>query len=414
MAEPIQSKRARKRQHEENLIRLKERKAKYGIDPPLSLLNEIDHEEECIAKLDQEIREDLRLLSPLPPQRYGRFIGRKGSLDKVFAALEDPEAHWIIAIDGIGGVGKTALAREVVNRSLEAGDFYAVVWESAKPEEFTGGGTQEQFTADIDFDNLLDLIGRKLGYFEVASKRTIEEKRKLVRYILGNERYLVVVDNLETLGGYRDLVNNLGGMFTRSKAILTTRKKVAEFRHIYSVSLGGMERDESIEFIRSVAGERGEAGDVIRLADEATLERIHAATGGLPLAMELVVGQATRSSLEAVLERLQTVNFQAIERPDSAEDVYNQFFKFIYWDAWKQLSDEAKTLLIGLGTFDLAEGADEEELAIVSGLGVTILGDVAGELIGHSLIHRSIRDVQPIFFLHPLTHRFVQSDLVRA
>jgi hypothetical protein len=414
MTEPIQSKRARKRQHEKNRLLLEERKAKYGINPPLSLLNEIDHEEEQIEKLHQEIREDLRRLSPLPPQRYGRFIGRKNSLNKIFAALVDPEAHWIIAIDGIGGVGKTALAREVVNCSLETGDFYAVVWESAKPEEFTGGGMQQQFTADIDFDNLLDLIGRKLGYFEVASKRTIKEKRELVRHILGSERYLVVVDNLETIEGYRDLVNNLDGLFARSKAVLTTRKKVAEFRHIYSVSLGGMERDESIEFLMSVAEERGEAGDVIRLADEATLERIHTATGGLPLAMELVVGQATRSSLEAVLERLQTVNFQAIERPDSAEDVYNQFFKFIYWDAWKQLSDEAKMLLIGLGAFDLAEGAEEEELPIVSGLEADILGDAAGELVGHSLIHRSIKNGQHIFFLHPLTHRFVQADLVET
>jgi nucleoside phosphorylase/AAA+ ATPase superfamily predicted ATPase len=414
-SETIQTKRAQLRKNENDLRLLQEQEFNYGTSPR-SPQEEIHFKEQYISALRQSIREDLNRLSPLPLRRYGRFIGRRQNIDRIINTLNDFETHPIIAIDGLGGVGKTALAREVAQRSLESEVFAAIVWESAKPKEFTGTDLQVQFTAAVDFDNLLDLIGRKLGYFEVASQKSTEDKRKLVSRILNesSERYLVVVDNLETVKGYRDLVNNLNGMFTRSKAILTTRKKITEFRHVYSLSLRGMERNESVEFLRSLASEKGESGDIILFAEEQKLIKVHEATGGLPLAMELVVGQATRSSLDRVLNLLQSVNFQAVENPESAEDVYSKFFKFIYWDSWSQLSDEARELLISLGTFDLIEGADIDELTIVSGLPTGVIDNASGELMEHSLIHRAIKDEQMSLFLHPLTHRFVQDDLVRA
>ncbi|NER46492.1 MAG: phosphorylase [Symploca sp. SIO1A3] len=378
--------------------------------------NDIQYKEKYAAALRKAIREDLNRLSPLPLRKYGRFIGRKKKIKDIKSVLSDFESHPIIAVDGIGGVGKTAFAREISQHVLEAETFAAIVWESAKPEEFTGTEAQPTFTADVDFDNLLDLIGRKLGYFEVARQKNTEDKRKLVSRILNDsaERYLVVIDNLETVKGYRNLINNLSGMFTRSKAILTTRKKIAEFRHIYSISLRGLDSKESIKFLRSVASERGEAGEIIRLAKEQQLKKVYEATGGLPLAMELVVGQATCSSLDKVLKRLQSVNFQLVKNPESAEDVYSNFFKFIYWDSWGQLSDMARDLLISLGTFDLTEGADLDEIIIVSALEEDQVFSASGELMEYSLIHRDIKDSSMSFFLHPLTHRFVQDDLVSA
>ena len=143
----------------------------------------------------------------------------------------------------------------------------------------------------------------------------MREKKDLVCQILNKNRYLIVIDNLETIKEYRNLVNNLDGMFDNSKAILTTRKKVAEFRDVYSVSLGGMELTESIEFLRSEAAERGEAGRVILEANESLLERIYLTTGGLPLAMRLVLGQTTRSSPNTLLKHLEAVNYQKVQNP---------------------------------------------------------------------------------------------------
>jgi nucleoside phosphorylase len=410
--ETIQSKRHRLRKIKDSIRLLREEGIKNKDVTMPSLKATLEFEERNATILEREIREELRTVhSPLPRQSYTRFIGRKEKLTEILGVLEKRSTLPIVAIDGIGGAGKTALARELAQLSLEANIFSVAVWESDKPTEFTGGGILSQSTDEMSFENLLDRIGRKLGYFDVSSLRTVREKKDLVRHILNAERYLIVIDNLETIKGYRDLVHNLDGMFDNSKAILTTRKKVAEFRDVYPVSLGGMELAESIEFLKSEAVERGEAGRVILEASESLLERIYITTGGLPLAMRLVLGQTTRSSPKTVLKHLEAVNYQKIQNPGSDEDVYNQFVKFIYWDSWNQLSDNGKQLLIELGAFDPTEGARRDFLSTMSELSNSDLDDAASELVEFSLVSRSFEEDQEIFYLHPLTHHFVQHEV---
>ncbi len=410
--ETIQSKRHRLHKAKDNIRRMKEEIVKEGDNVNTSLRAKIEQEDKYFTTLNLDIQTEIRaIFSPLPRRAYIRFVGRKEKLTEIRQVLEKQESAPIVAIDGIGGAGKTALARELSQRALETNTFYAVIWESDKPAEFTGGDIQQRPTEDFGFENLLDRISRKMGYFDVPSLRTTREKKDLVRRILNTERYLIVIDNLETIKGYRDLINNLDGMFDRSKAILTTRKRIAEFRDVYSVSLGGMSYAESIEFLRSEAAERGETGHIILSASESFLEKIHLATGGLPLAMRLVLGQTTRSSLTTVLRRLETVNYQKIQNPESDENVYNQFFKFIYFDSWNQLSDKGRQLLIELGAFDPTEGARRDFLSEMSELHAQDLDEAAEELVEFSLVRRNWEGDQDILYLHPLTHRFVQDNV---
>ncbi len=236
----------------------------------------------------------------------------------------------------------------------------------------------------------------------------------MVRTILSTERYLVVVDNLETIDGYRDLVYQFSDLFRSSKALLTTREKVAVVQDVYSVSLRGFTENEAITFLRSWASQRGDQAQIIYDAPTKDLAAIHQATGGLPLAIELVAGQAMNSSLDEVLERLQQVNYHHLEHVSSDQDAYNTLFRFIYRDAWRQLSDTARSLLIDIGTFDLNEGADMDELELMSGLPARAVFTATAELVNFSLVRRTMMDGVTNYALHPLTYYFVQADLPGA
>jgi hypothetical protein len=345
-------------------------------------------------------------------KRYTTLVGREKYITEVCDTLTDSNAPRIITIDGIGGVGKTALAREISIRLLKKGSFDSVIWESAKPEEFTVTGKRSVSTATINFDRLLEKIARQLNCLEVLSIQETQEKCDFLRHILDKHPYLVVIDNLETVEGYLDLVNNLESLFNYSKALLTSRHIVAGSRHVKSCRLEGLNRDDSLLFLRTYAEDRVRANEAIGAVDEEKLIEIHQLTGGLPLAMELVIGKLERGyRLDNVLSQLMTTNYRLLQNPASSdEDIYQQFYRFIYQDSWENLSENAQDLLLGIGEFSLNDGARTTKLFDFVELSRKDLDNAVAELVQLSLIKCETRENQEILFLHPLTYLFVQND----
>ena len=106
--------------HKQNLYALEEMLAKYGADKPLHLLNSVTMEKEAIARYSKQIegvtsktKEEKKsnILANLPRRPY--FVGREDELRAVLQSLQPNSRTFIIGIEGIGGVGKSALAIEV-------------------------------------------------------------------------------------------------------------------------------------------------------------------------------------------------------------------------------------------------------------------------------------------------------------
>ena len=94
-------------------------------------------ETEVKDKFQVRLEEQLKL----PPEAY--LIGVKEHLGTVLNALTSPEPAWLVSIEGLGGIGKTALANAVVRQPEIIGQFHNVAWVSAK---------QQDFLPDIEFD----------------------------------------------------------------------------------------------------------------------------------------------------------------------------------------------------------------------------------------------------------------------
>ena len=354
-----------------------------------------DSEEE--VHLDNDNKEPVTVAWPphLPDEPYYPLPGRERDLTNLLAALKDPQGALVITIDGLGGLGKTALALELTRRALREGLFKSVVGDSAKQELFAGGEIVKVNEATLDFDALLDAIARQCGRWELTTLPREEKRIKMVQ-LLRQQCYLVLIDNLETAENADELVAHLRNLLGVSRAIVTSRRQV---RHdfVRAHTLKELTREDSLFFLRKdLEGRRVE--QLLHTSEE-KLVAIHTVTGGAPLALKLVVAQARFLDLDIILRRLSNAG--------------SKLYSFIYRQSWEQLSLVAQKILIYIGR-TVVTTIGWEELAAV-GIEITdseeLLLASIDELVASSLLEVSLAANQVRYGTHQLTRQFVNSEL---
>src|SRR5260370_13275025 len=107
--------------------------------------------------------EHLQSRHNLPQRPYTHFVGREAELHKLTQLmLPYPQSrHFLVTLDGIGGVGKSALALELAYHYRDSYStlsteerFEAIVWISAKRTLLTPSGIQQR---QQTFNTLTDL-----------------------------------------------------------------------------------------------------------------------------------------------------------------------------------------------------------------------------------------------------------------
>ncbi|MHA1116673.1 MAG: tetratricopeptide repeat protein, partial [Candidatus Heimdallarchaeaceae archaeon] len=110
---------------------------------------------------------------------------------------------------------------------------------------------------------------------------------------------LQVIDNFETIID-QNIVNFLKNLPSPSKALLTSRKRMGEVERV--VELKEFSKDETITFLKNEFNQRN-----MKIPDfEQKYEEIHKITGGIPLALKMVVAWVINEgySLEVISEKL--------------------------------------------------------------------------------------------------------------
>ncbi|NTU84898.1 MAG: AAA family ATPase [Chloroflexales bacterium] len=327
-----------------------------------------------------------RVYENLPAPTYSQFVMREQAFAEVTDGLGKRTAAVLIV--GLGGNGKTSLAREVAAHCLRddaaAPRFDAAVWVSDKDRPGT-----------TNLSVVLDEIARTLDY-PGFTQFEHEEKRREVEQLLRRQRVLLVVDNFETISDGA-LLTWLLNLPEPSKALLTSREKHRGLWSSWLVELRGMTEAEAWELIT----ERAHVLKIDQLVSErAELEPLLAATGGNPKALTMTLGllKYERRTLQELVDDLYAAR----------GDLFNDLFA----RAWALLDDAARRVLLVATFFPASARAEAlQATADVQGFAFDRAVERLADLALLDVQQEALRST-PRYTLHPLVRAFAAARLL--
>ena len=335
-----------------------------------------------------------QMLSRLPLPSYNHLVGIEKPYQAIINALLNQNDHFILAIDGIGGIGKTTLADKLTRDIIAAMKFDEVAWVTAKHTHLsTLGRLQiESGRSALTFPMLSERLATQ---FELPQQETHLQRQRLVGQHLKNRQCMIIIDNLETAADYHSLLPELKKWQKPSKFLLTSRLRLLDEPGVFSTSLQELTEPDALRLIRMEAKMSGFAS--LAAAEEKDLQKIYKAVGGNPLALKLVIGQLRFQSLHRVLQR-----FARSAEQSSQEGI----FDYIYQEIWEDLQNESKVTLLAL-TQAGESGFTFDHLFEISGLSETSLSQALEQLILLSLVDLSGTLTERRYRLHRLTEVFL-------
>lgn len=324
-----------------------------------------------------------RVYENLPASTYSQFVMRSQAVADIVEGLQQRSAAVLIV--GLGGNGKTSLAREIAARSLREDvlvpRFDAVVWVSDKDRPGT-----------TNLSVILDVVARTLDYPAITQLGPTE-KQDEVEQLLRRQRTLLVIDNQETITD-QALLHWLLRLPEPSKALLTSRERHRALWGSWLVELRGMTDAEALE----LSAQRLRALGLPTVVPEA-LAPLIVVTGGNPKALAIALGlvKYERRTLQQVVDDLHAA------RGDLFEDLFSR--------AWGLLDEASRRILLGLSFFP--ESASGEALAATADVGGYGLDRALERLVDLSLLDVQQADLNslPRYSLHPLVRAFAAARL---
>ena len=323
----------------------------------------------------------------LPSRDYVEFIGREEKIQEIKKFLLHKKVH-VLSIDGIGGVGKSALALELSHRLRDDKIYDAIIWVSAKKDKLTYSGIVD---IESKLDNLEDLFDEILKVFEendFVEHGSLETKGNMVLQILKENNCLLIVDNLETIDD-ENLKNFLIDINfpVESKVLITSRKRLGQVEYV--VYLDKFTLDETRKYISSQLKHR----NFNEKCSEVLLNSIYEKTGGIPLAIKVIIPWIVEGRVRADI----------VEDIDKETDILKFCFEKVYNDF---LSDPAQKLfcVLSLAPTEISDTA----LKFISGLTEDDFNESLNSLINYALIFKDNKSpgTEQLYSMLPLTQEF--------
>ncbi len=361
------------------------------------LLQEQEHE----ARASRLARFATRLETPT----YHQLIGSTVHMVRLADQINGAGPPWLIAIEGIGGIGKTALADALARHLLGGHQWQDFAWVTARQQVFNGGGAIKPVPKPaLTTEALVDALVKQLLSDAVGTAvLTLEQKRTMLQQRLRSQPHLIVIDNLETLLDIESLLSLLRELANPTKFLLTSRVSRFHENDIFHYTLSELSATDALLLVRQEAQVRN-LPDLVG-ADDTTLQRIYATVGGNPLALRLVVGQTHIHPLDRVLSALQAAQGYRVE----------QLYRYIYWQVWEQLDAVAQQTLLLMPLVTEAGGDLDylTRMAAAANLGAAAVSDALERLVALSLVDSRGGLHERRYTIHALTRTFLQEQVLK-
>lgn len=278
---------------------------------------------------DAVVREKVTAPAPkAPAKQLSELIGRHTELEELSDLLSKDDCK-LLALTGLGGVGKTRLALELAEKQIlqfEHGTFLVSL-----------AGVQ-------DSERIVSAIAQALSFSFYGNR---DPKEQLSDY-LQNKQTLLLIDNLEHLLEGAAVLSDLLEHAPRLKLLITSRQK-PELPDVWVYPLKGLTyqtegSDAEALFIKKAL--RQEPSFEVK-NNKAAIRDLCALVEGLPLALELAAAWVKDLSCEEILSEIKS-NLDFLKR-DSSDHQANM--RAVFEHSWALLSPEQQSLLAQLSIF---------------------------------------------------------------
>lgn len=321
------------------------------------------------------------------------FIGRVREVTEVAALLARADCR-LVTLTGLGGVGKTRLAREVATRKMASfthGVHYVAVSALAVPERLASAVIQ---SLEIPFvDNL-------------------EPDLALITYLREKE-ILLVLDGFEQLLEGASLLPKMLEAAPGLKLLVTSRERL-NLRGEWIFFLDGLDCpsietmgdptafDATQLFMQTAR--RVQLGFQLKEGDSQHLARICNLVSGLPLAIELAAAWVRSMSLESIATEItQHLDFLSGTARDLPER--QQSIRSIFDYSWQRLTEQERVVFSKLSVF--RGSFHPQEAKYVTGASLSLLA---------TLVDKSFLQRLPSgrYQVHDLLQHYAHEQLKQA